>query len=64
MPTVTYNGPTDPADPSTRYRTESAKGERFSFAAGVPVADVPAEVAKALRADKAHSFEISEKAES
>lgn len=53
MKTVTYEGPRDPADRSTRYIT--ADGDRFPKGAAVEVSD---EVAKAVAADPDHKFKV------
>ena len=55
MKTVTYEGPTDPADPTTRYWTGD---QRFCFPRGVAVPDVPEDVAKDLKATEGHNFKV------
>lgn len=55
MKTVTYCGPDDPQDPTTRYIT--ADGEH-RLPKGVAV-EVPDEVAADLEATEGHSFEVA-----
>ena len=55
MKTVTYKGPDDPNDPTTRYRIGD-----HTLPKGVPT-EVPEDVAKELKAAEGHNFTVSTK---
>lgn len=55
MKTVTYRGPEDPHDRTSRYKTDG-----FTFPKGTPVHDVPDEVARTLEETEGQTFEIAD----
>ena len=57
--TVTYTGPKDEASRTVNYQIDDGDKD-ITFRINVPVTGVSAKVAKRLRDDDAHTFEITD----